>query len=299
VLRLLLPWLNPNNMDFNSEAFGLQLDAWLAEDLGTGDCSTLASIGADVQAHSRLLLKEDGVVAGLELASVLLRRVDPSLSITWQAEDGQYLLAGTLLGEVRGSARSLLSTERLMLNLMQHCSGIATATYRAVEIVRSVGSSTRILDTRKTLPGLRTLEKWAVRMGGGYNHRMGLYDMFMLKDNHIDTAGGIASAVAAVNQYRNDHDASLALEVETRNLEEVRQALACQGVQRIMLDNFSPEQIKEALAIIQGRAETEASGGIHLGNLKPYAETGVDFISLGALTHSVRALDISFKTRIV
>lgn len=286
-------------MDFNSEVFGLQLDAWLAEDLGAGDCSTLASIGSDVQAQSRLLLKEDGVVAGLVLAAVLLHRVDPGLDIKWQAEDGQYLKAGTQLGEVQGSARSLLSTERLMLNLMQHCSGIATATYRAVEMVRSVGSPTRILDTRKTIPGLRALEKWAVRMGGGHNHRMGLYDMFMLKDNHIDTAGGIASAVAAVNQYRAQHNASLALEVETRNLDEVRQALACEGVQRIMLDNFSPEQIREALAIIQGQAETEASGGIHLGNLKAYAETGVDFISLGALTHSVRALDISFKTRIV
>lgn len=286
-------------MNFNSEDFGLQLDAWLAEDLGAGDCSTLASIGPDVQAHSRLLLKEDGVVAGLELASVLLHRVDPGLSIVRHAEDGQYLHSGTLLAEVRGSARSLLSTERLMLNLMQHCSGIATATYQAVEIVKSVGSPTRILDTRKTLPGLRILEKWAVRMGGGFNHRMGLYDMFMLKDNHIDTAGGIDSAVTAVNDYRANYGAALALEVETRNLDEVKQALACEGVQRIMLDNFSPERIKEALTIIQGKVETEASGGIHLGNLKPYAETGVDFISLGALTHSVRALDISFKTQII
>lgn len=286
-------------MNFNSEDFGLQLDAWLAEDLGAGDCSTLASIGPDVQAHSRLLLKEDGVVAGLELASVLLHRVDPSLNIVKHTEDGQYRLAGTLLAEVRGSARSLLSTERLMLNLLQHCSGIATATYRAVEIVKSVGSPTRILDTRKTLPGLRALEKWAVRMGGGFNHRMGLYDMFMLKDNHIDTAGGIDSAVEAVNDYRANFGTDLALEVETRNLDEVKQALACDGVQRIMLDNFSPELIKEALALIQGKVETEASGGIHLGNLKPYAETGVDFISLGALTHSVRALDISFKTQII
>jgi nicotinate-nucleotide pyrophosphorylase (carboxylating) len=286
-------------MNFNSEDFGLQLDAWLAEDLGAGDCSTLASIGPDVQAHSRLLLKEDGVVAGLELASVLLHRVDSSLNIVKHTEDGQYRLAGTLLAEVRGSARSLLSTERLMLNLLQHCSGIATATYRAVEIVKSVGSPTRILDTRKTLPGLRALEKWAVRMGGGFNHRMGLYDMFMLKDNHIDTAGGIDSAVEAVNDYRANFGTDLALEVETRNLEEVKQALACEGVQRIMLDNFSPERIKEALALIQGKVETEASGGIHLGNLKPYAETGVDFISLGALTHSVRALDISFKTQII
>ncbi|MFM1897809.1 MAG: carboxylating nicotinate-nucleotide diphosphorylase [Bacteroidota bacterium] len=286
-------------MNFNSEDFGLQLDAWLAEDLGAGDCSTLASIGPDVQAHSRLLLKEDGVVAGLELASVLLHRVDPSLNIVKHTEDGQYRLAGTLLAEVRGSARSLLSTERLMLNLLQHCSGIATATYRAVEIVKSVGSPTRILDTRKTLPGLRALEKWAVRMGGGFNHRMGLYDMFMLKDNHIDTAGGIDSAVEAVNDYRANFGTDLALEVETRNLDEVKQALACDGVQRIMLDNFSPERIKEALALIQGKVETEASGGIHLGNLKPYAETGVDFISLGALTHSVRALDISFKTQII
>jgi nicotinate-nucleotide pyrophosphorylase (carboxylating) len=286
-------------MNFNSEDFGLQLDAWLAEDLGAGDCSTLASIGPDVQAHSRLLLKEDGVVAGLELASVLLHRVDSSLNIVKHTEDGQYRLAGTLLAEVRGSARSLLSTERLMLNLLQHCSGIATATYRAVEIVKSVGSPTRILDTRKTLPGLRALEKWAVRMGGGFNHRMGLYDMFMLKDNHIDTAGGIDSAVEAVNDYRANFGTDLALEVETRNLEEVKEALACEGVQRIMLDNFSPERIKEALALIQGKVETEASGGIHLGNLKPYAETGVDFISLGALTHSVRALDISFKTQII
>jgi nicotinate-nucleotide pyrophosphorylase (carboxylating) len=286
-------------MDFYSEAWQRQVEAWLNEDLASGDVSTLACIPAQAQAHSRMLLKEEGMVVGLEMAKALLLQVNPELDFQAHVADGQWLPAGTLLAEVRGSARSLLSAERLMLNLLQHASGIATATQRAVRIVQSVQSPTRILDTRKTLPGLRSLEKWSVKMGGGENHRMGLYDMYMLKDNHIDTAGGIRQAVEAVNRHRQQQGLDLALEVETRNLNEVREALDCEGVQRVMLDNFSPALIREALSLIQGRVETEASGGIHLGNLKEYAETQVDFISLGALTHSVKALDISFKTSIL
>jgi nicotinate-nucleotide pyrophosphorylase (carboxylating) len=213
------------------------------------------------------------------------------------AKDGDYLLSGTQLASARGNVHALLAGERLMLNFMQRLSGVATQTYNAVGIVRGTGAT--ILDTRKTTPGLRMLEKWAVTMGGGKNHRIGLYDMVMLKDNHNDSAGGITAAVNRTKAYLLEKGLDLGIEVETRNIDEVNEVLAAGGVQRIMLDNFSPSACVEAVKVIADRCETEASGGINLGNLRSYAETGVDFISLGSLTHSVSSLDISFKTKVI
>ena len=247
--------------------------------------------------ESRLLLKQDGVIAGLELGEVILRRLDPNLEWVAMAKDGDYLHSGTQLASARGNVHALLAGERLMLNFMQRLSGVATQTYNAVEIVRGTGAT--ILDTRKTTPGLRILEKWAVTMGSGKNHRIGLYDMVMLKDNHNDSAGGITAAVNRTKAYLLEKGLDLGIEVETRNMDEVNEVLAVGGVQRIMLDNFSPSACVEAVKVIADRCETEASGGINLGNLRSYAETGVDFISLGSLTHSVSSLDISFKTKVI
>ena len=284
-------------MDFRSQEIIALIDRCFAEDIGSGDHSSLASIPQGTVGESRLLLKEDGVVAGLELGEVILRRLDPNLEWVAMAKDGDYLLAGTQLASARGNVHALLAGERLMLNFMQRLSGVATQTFNAVEIVKGTGAT--ILDTRKTTPGLRALEKWAVTMGGGKNHRIGLYDMVMLKDNHNDSAGGITAAVNRTKSYLLEKRLELGIEVETRNMDEVNEVLAVGGVQRIMLDNFSPAACIEAVKVIAGRCETEASGGIHLGNLRSYAETGVDFISLGSLTHSVSSLDISFKTKVI
>lgn len=284
-------------MDFRSQEIIELIDRCFAEDIGSGDHSSLASIAQGTVGESRLLLKQDGVVAGLELGEVILRRLDPNLEWVAMAKDGDYLLSGTQLASARGNVHALLAGERLMLNFMQRLSGVATQTYNAVGIVRGTGAT--ILDTRKTTPGLRMLEKWAVTMGGGKNHRIGLYDMVMLKDNHNDSAGGITAAVNRTKAYLLEKGLDLGIEVETRNMDEVNEVLAVGGVQRIMLDNFSPSACVEAVKVIAGRCETEASGGINLGNLRSYAETGVDFISLGSLTHSVSSLDISFKTKVI
>jgi nicotinate-nucleotide pyrophosphorylase (carboxylating) len=284
-------------MDFRSQEISDLIDGCLAEDIGSGDHSSLASIAQGTVGESRLLLKQDGVVAGLELGEVILRRLDPNLEWVAMAKDGDYLLSGTQLASARGNVHALLAGERLMLNFMQRLSGVATQTYNAVGIVRGTGAT--ILDTRKTTPGLRMLEKWAVTMGGGKNHRIGLYDMVMLKDNHNDSAGGITAAVNRTKAYLLEKGLDLGIEVETRNIDEVNEVLAAGGVQRIMLDNFSPSACVEAVKVIADRCETEASGGINLGNLRSYAETGVDFISLGSLTHSVSSLDISFKTKVI
>jgi nicotinate-nucleotide pyrophosphorylase (carboxylating) len=284
-------------MDFRSQEIIELIDRCFAEDIGSGDHSSLASIPQGTVGESRLLLKQDGVIAGLELGEVILRRLDPNLDWVAMAKDGDYLLSGTQLASARGNVRALLAGERLMLNFMQRLSGVATQTYNAVEIVRGTGAT--ILDTRKTTPGLRLLEKWAVTMGGGKNHRIGLYDMVMLKDNHNDSAGGITAAVNRTKAYLLEKGLDLGIEVETRNMDEVNEVLAVGGVQRIMLDNFSPSACVEAVKVIADRCETEASGGINLGNLRSYAETGVDFISLGSLTHSVSSLDISFKTKVI
>ena len=284
-------------MDFRSQEIIELIDRCFAEDIGSGDHSSLASIPQGTVGESRLLLKQDGVVAGLELGEVILRRLDPNLEWVAMAKDGDYLLSGTQLASARGNVHALLAGERLMLNFMQRLSGVATQTYNAVGIVRGTGAT--ILDTRKTTPGLRLLEKWAVTMGGGKNHRIGLYDMVMLKDNHNDSAGGITAAVNRTKAYLLEKGLDLGIEVETRNMDEVNEVLSVGGVQRIMLDNFSPSACVDAVKVIAARCETEASGGINLGNLRSYAETGVDFISLGSLTHSVSSLDISFKTKVI
>ena len=284
-------------MDFRSQEIIELIDRCFAEDIGSGDHSSLAAIPQGTVGESRLLLKQDGVIAGLELGEVILRRLDPNLEWVAMAKDGDYLHSGTQLASARGNVHALLAGERLMLNFMQRLSGVATQTYNAVEIVRGTGAT--ILDTRKTTPGLRILEKWAVTMGGGKNHRIGLYDMVMLKDNHNDSAGGITAAVNRTKAYLLEKGLDLGIEVETRNMDEVNEVLAVGGVQRIMLDNFSPSACVEAVKVIADRCETEASGGINLGNLRSYAETGVDFISLGSLTHSVSSLDISFKTKVI
>ena len=284
-------------MDFRSQEIIELIDRCFAEDIGSGDHSSLASIAQGTVGESRLLLKQDGVVAGLELGEIILRRLDPNLEWVAMAKDGDYLLSGTQLASARGNVHALLAGERLMLNFMQRLSGVATQTYNAVGIVRGTGAT--ILDTRKTTPGLRMLEKWAVTMGGGKNHRIGLYDMVMLKDNHNDSAGGITAAVNRTKAYLLEKGLDLGIEVETRNMDEVNEVLSVGGVQRIMLDNFSPSACVDAVKVIAARCETEASGGINLGNLRSYAETGVDFISLGSLTHSVSSLDISFKTKVI
>lgn len=284
-------------MDFQSKEIIDFIDRCFAEDIGSGDHSSLASIPQGTVGESRLLLKQNGVIAGLELGEVILRRLDPNLEWVAMAKDGDYLHSGTQLASARGNVHALLAGERLMLNFMQRLSGVATQTYNAVEMVRGTGA--KILDTRKTTPGLRMLEKWAVTMGGGKNHRIGLFDMVMLKDNHNDSAGGITAAVNRTKAYLLEKGLDLGIEVETRNMDEVNEVLAVGGVQRIMLDNFSPSACVEAVKVIADRCETEASGGINLGNLRSYAETGVDFISLGSLTHSVSSLDISFKTKVI
>jgi nicotinate-nucleotide pyrophosphorylase (carboxylating) len=282
-------------IDFNSDILTNQIHHWLNEDVGPGDYSSLASIDSNAQAESTLILKDNGVVAGLELAKSVFNVIDSSIQINVLASDGVYYEKGTILATAYGNAQSLLKGERLMLNLLQRLSGIATQTKVAVDMVERTG--VKLLDTRKTTPGLRLLEKWAVTMGGGYNHRIGLYDMIMLKDNHIDSSGGITIAVNKTKAYLASKNLNLKIEVETRNLDEVKEALSV-GVDRIMLDNFTPEQCKIAVELIGNQCETEASGGIGLHNLKEYALSGVTYISLGYFTHSVKALDISFKTKL-
>jgi len=281
-------------MDFSNPELIRFIQSCIQEDRGDGDHSSLASIPVGTQGHSRLLLKENGVIAGMELAKTILNVIDPSIVFKTYHQDGEYLQTGTLLAEATGSVHSLLLAERLLLNFMQRLSGIATQTAAMVKLTE--GYKAKILDTRKTTPGLRLLEKWAVKTGGGENHRIGLYDMIMLKDNHNDSAGGITAAVNRTVEYLKANQKDLKIEVETRNLDEVKEALNTGAVDRIMLDNFTPAACKEAVDFIAGRCETEASGGIHAGNLRDYAATGVDYISLGALTHSVKSLDISMKT---
>ena len=281
-------------MNFSNEEWSNYFDLWLKEDVGSGDHSSLASIPRGTNGSSQLILKEDGVIAGLELAQALFAHVDELVIFTPKMKDGEFLKKGTILATAEGPVHSLLVVERLMLNLMQRLSGVATQTHDLVQMVSHTGVT--LLDTRKTTPGLRLLEKWAVTMGGGANHRIGLYDMIMLKDNHVDSAGGITTAVNNTREYLRKNSLDLKIEVETRSLDEVREAID-NKVDRIMFDNFSPDTCKEAVAIVSGRAETEASGGITVDTLKDYAETGVNFISIGALTHSVKALDISFKTK--
>lgn len=280
-------------MDFNSSQVHDFILSSLAEDLGNGDHSSLASIpkGSIGQAH--ILFKEDGIVAGLQLAVQILTHLDPSIKIELLKQDGDQVHYGEKGMLAYGSVQALLGGERLLLNCMQRLSGIATITKLISNKINHTPA--KILDTRKTTPGLRFLEKWAVTVGGGYNHRFGLFDMIMLKDNHNDYAGGITAALLRSKKYLEETGLNLSIEVETRNLDEVREVLATGIANRIMFDNFSPTLMKEAVQLVNKQIETEASGGITIDNIVPYAETGVDYISIGALTHSVKSLDISFK----
>jgi nicotinate-nucleotide pyrophosphorylase (carboxylating) len=265
----------------------------LAEDTGSGDHSSLASIPASVTGRARLLVKESGIIAGIRVAREVFSITDPLLETEILLDDGNSVSYGDIALTVAGSVHSILRAERLVLNIMQRMSGIATATASYVEKVS--GTKARITDTRKTTPGMRMIEKEAVRLGGGINHRMGLYDMIMLKDNHIDYAGGIGEAVQRTQEYLRMHKLPLKIEVESRNLREVREILSAGGVDRIMLDNFTIPDTTEAVAVIAGRTETESSGGITLTNVREYALCGVDFISIGALTHHIKSLDMSLK----
>jgi nicotinate-nucleotide pyrophosphorylase (carboxylating) len=265
----------------------------IAEDLGDGDHTSLSTIPANAQGKAKLLIKEDGIIAGVELAQELFKQVDANLQVEVFINDGAAVKYGDIALTVSGSSQSILLAERLVLNCMQRMSGIATKTNHIVKLLS--GYHTQLLDTRKTTPGLRYLEKWAVRIGGGVNHRIGLYDMILIKDNHVDYAGGIANAINAANQYLKEKNKQLEIEIEVRNLAELGEVLDSGDVNRIMLDNFSFTDLKEAVRLIDKKYITEASGGIVEENVTEYAACGVDYISMGALTHSVKSLDMSLK----
>jgi nicotinate-nucleotide pyrophosphorylase (carboxylating) len=265
----------------------------LKEDVGDGDHTSLATISAETIEKAKLLVKDDGILAGVELASEIFRLVDERLHMNVFLTDGAKVKYGDVAFEVEGSAQSILTAERLVLNCMQRMSGIATRTHDIVDMLK--GTNTKVLDTRKTTPGMRYLEKWAVRIGGGVNHRFGLYDMILIKDNHVDYAGGISEAIESTHNYLKEKGKKLAIEIEVRNLEELEEVLQTGGIDRILLDNFKPSLLCEALNMIEGRYITEASGGITIDNIREYAECGVDYISVGALTHSVKSLDLSLK----
>lgn len=267
--------------------------AALAEDIGDGDHSSLACINPAIQGEMRLLAKADGIIAGIDVAKEVLHCVDPNITMEQFKEDGDEVHKGDVVFTIKGSSQKMLTAERTLLNFMQRMSGIATAAKKYADIVK--GTKTTILDTRKTTPNMRVFEKYAVKVGGCQNHRFGLFDMVMLKDNHIDFAGGIEKAIDTTRKYLKDNRLDLKIEIETRSLEEVKRVMDHGGVDRIMLDNFTPELIVEALKLIDGKYETEASGNITIDNLRQYAETGVDFISVGALTHHIASLDLSLK----
>ena len=269
------------------------IDLAFAEDIGDGDHTTLCCIPDTAMGKSHLLIKEDGILAGVEVAKRVFARFDPTMQVEVLIGDGAHVKKGDIAMVVTGKVRSLLQTERLMLNIMQRMSGIATMTAKYVE--RLKGTKTHVLDTRKTTPGLRMLEKQAVKIGGGMNHRIGLFDMILLKDNHIDFAGGIANAINRCHEYLKEKGLDLKIEIEVRNFDELQQAMDCGGINRIMLDNFSVENTKKAVEMVAGKYETESSGGITFDTIRDYGECGVDFISVGALTHSVKGLDMSFK----
>ena len=269
------------------------IDLAFAEDIGDGDHTTLCCIPEKAMGRSHLLIKEDGILAGVEVAKTVFARFDPTLQVEVLINDGAKVKKGDIAMVVSGKTRSLLQTERLMLNIMQRMSGIATMTNKYVE--RLAGTHTHVLDTRKTTPGMRMLEKQAVKIGGGVNHRIGLFDMILLKDNHVDFSGGISNAINRCHEYLNAKGLNLKIEIEVRNFDELQQVMDCGGVDRIMLDNFSVENTKKAVEMIAGKYETESSGGITFDTIRDYAECGVDYISVGALTHSVKGLDMSFK----
>lgn len=264
-----------------------------AEDIGDGDHTTLSSIPESAMGKSQLIIKEEGILAGVEVAKTVFEYFDNNLDIDFRLKDGANVKPGDVAFIVYGKVRSLLQAERLVLNIMQRMSGIATTTNSYVRLLE--GTKAKVLDTRKTTPGMRMLEKEAVKIGGGVNHRIGLFDMILLKDNHVDFAGGIENAITGAQDYLKSNNKSLKIEIEVRNFDELSQVLSVGGVDRIMLDNFTPEQTAEAVGVVAGRVEVESSGGITFDTIRSYAECGVDYISVGALTHSVKSLDMSFK----
>ncbi|MDE7409767.1 MAG: carboxylating nicotinate-nucleotide diphosphorylase [Muribaculaceae bacterium] len=281
-------------MKTKDELIDALLDLAFAEDIGDGDHTTLSTIPADAMGRSRLIIKEKGILAGVDIAEKVLHKVDPSIRMEIFIHDGSEVNPGDIAFIAEGPVRSLLVAERTMLNIMQRMSGVATMTRKYQDQLK--GLHTKVLDTRKTTPGMRMLEKEAVRIGGGTNHRIGLFDMILIKDNHEDFAGGIEQAVRRAREYckANGKD-DLKIEVECRTLDDIRKVLEIGGVDRIMFDNFTPELTREAVSLVNGKVETESSGGIIFDTLRDYGETGVDFISVGALTHSVKGLDMSFK----
>ncbi|MDE7382145.1 MAG: carboxylating nicotinate-nucleotide diphosphorylase [Muribaculaceae bacterium] len=269
------------------------LELSFAEDIGDGDHTTLSTIPADAMGRSRLIIKEKGILSGVDIAEKVLHKIDPTIKIDVKIRDGAEVNPGDIAFTAEGPVRALLIAERTMLNIMQRMSGVATMTRKYQDELK--GLHTKVLDTRKTTPGMRMLEKEAVATGGGKNHRIGLFDMILIKDNHIDFAGGIEKAIRRAKEYCRENNKDIKIEVEARSLEDIQRILEEGGVDRIMFDNFTPELTKEAVKLVDGRAETESSGGITIENLRAYGETGVDFISVGALTHSVKGLDMSFK----
>src|ERR1700749_5145738 len=265
----------------------------LKEDVGDGDHTSLATIPAGTTGKAKLLVKDNGILAGVELAVEIFHIVDDKLKLTVFLNDGAEVRYGDVAFEVEGDAQSILKAERLVLNCMQHMSGIATVTNEIVDVLK--GTNTKVLDTRKTTPGIRYLEKWAVRIGGGVNHRFGLYDMILIKDNHVDYSGGIRQSIENTHEYMTAHNKKLTIEIEVRNLDELEEVLRTGGVDRILLDNFNLSDLKQAVNIVEGRYITEASGGITVDNVRDYANCGADYISIGALTHSVKCLDLSLK----
>ena len=280
-------------MNFNDPFVKQLIDLAIAEDIGDGDHSSLGSITTGTQGQARLLVKDEGVLCGVYLAMHIMERIDPSVEFHQLIDEGALVKYGDIAFTVKGSVHSILQSERLMLNFMQRMSGIATVTNTLVKQIE--GTNAKLLDTRKTTPGLRTFEKYAVTVGGGVNHRFALWDMVMLKDNHNDYAGGITGGVKRTKEYLDSKGKNIKIEVETRDLKEVQEALDTGLVDRIMFDNFSPELMVDAVKLVNGKCETEASGGITGDTIRSYAETGVDYISVGALTHSVKSLDLSLK----
>lgn len=280
-------------MKINDELTARLIELAFAEDIGDGDHTTLCSIPEDAIGKSQLLIKEEGIVAGVDVAKQIFKYFDDELVVETMIEDGSHVKPGDIVFVVSGKVRSLLQTERLMLNVMQRMSGIATTTSKYVALLKD--TDTKVLDTRKTTPGMRMLEKQAVKIGGGENHRIGLFDMILLKDNHVDFAGGIENAIQGAKKYLKENNKNLKIEIEVRNFDELDQVLSIGDVDRIMLDNFTPEQTAQAVKIVNKRVELESSGGITFDTIRSYAECGVDYISVGALTHSVISLDMSFK----
>jgi nicotinate-nucleotide pyrophosphorylase (carboxylating) len=265
----------------------------LAEDVGDGDHTSLATIPAGTQGKAKLLVKDNGILAGVDLALEIFMQVDPGLKVNVLLQDGTEIKPKDIVLEVEGDAQNILKAERLVLNCMQRMSGVATKTHQIVELLK--GTNTKVLDTRKTTPGMRYLEKWAVRIGGGVNHRFGLFDMILIKDNHVDYSGGIKQAIENTKSYLQKTGKKLAIEIEVRNLDELQQVLDTGGVDRILLDNFNFDNLRKAVSMVGNKYDTEASGGITVDNIRQYAECGVDYISVGALTHSVKSLDLSLK----